>query len=198
MSYVPTGKSESRYFETARRMDRALLELLGEKDYPYITVKELCARAGVNRSTYYLHYETMADLVLECVENLQADFLEQAGFDPASVVGKLRDAPVEELLFITPEYLRPYLTFIRDNAALFRIALANSETLRLDASYKSLLEHVLMPVLDRFHVAQENRRYLMAFYIHGLIAVVAEWLRGDCADPIDHLIEVMQLCVARP
>lgn len=40
------NRAENRYFQTAARMNRALLELLGEKGYEYITVKELCARAG--------------------------------------------------------------------------------------------------------------------------------------------------------
>ena len=59
------NKSESKYFNTALRMDEALLALLEEKDLEYITVKELCHRAGVNRSTFYLHYETIDDLVNE-------------------------------------------------------------------------------------------------------------------------------------
>ena len=59
------NKSESKYFNTALRMDEALIALLEEKDLEYITVKEICRRAGVNRSTFYLHYETIADLVNE-------------------------------------------------------------------------------------------------------------------------------------
>ena len=33
------NKSESKYFNTALRMDEALIELLEEKDLEYITVK---------------------------------------------------------------------------------------------------------------------------------------------------------------
>ena len=49
-------KTESKYFYTAARMDQAFLELLEKKDMEYITVKEICETAGVNRSTFYLHY----------------------------------------------------------------------------------------------------------------------------------------------
>ena len=51
-------------------MDAAFLELLEEKDFAYITVKEICARAGVNRSTFYLHYETIADLLAESAQHI--------------------------------------------------------------------------------------------------------------------------------
>ena len=49
------NKAESKYFNTANLMDEALMRLLEHKDYEYITVKEVCKKAGVNRSTFYLH-----------------------------------------------------------------------------------------------------------------------------------------------
>lgn len=49
-------------------MDDAFLSLLEEKDFEYITVKDVCTRACVNRSTFYLHYENLIDLVEEIVE----------------------------------------------------------------------------------------------------------------------------------
>ena len=53
------NKSESKYLNTARLMDEAFILLLDKKDYEFITVKEICEKAGVNRSTFYLHYETI-------------------------------------------------------------------------------------------------------------------------------------------
>ena len=55
------NKSESKYFNTAVKMDTALMSLLKKKPFEYITVRELCETAGVNRSTFYLHYENMGD-----------------------------------------------------------------------------------------------------------------------------------------
>ena len=58
------NKSESKYFNTALLMDEALLFLLEKKDFEFISVKEVCDKAGVNRSTFYLHYENMDDLLI--------------------------------------------------------------------------------------------------------------------------------------
>ena len=69
------NKSESRYFATAARMGEAFLTLLAKKDFEYITVKEICEVAGVNRSTFYLHYETMSDLLSESVSRMNEQFL---------------------------------------------------------------------------------------------------------------------------
>ena len=64
------NKSESKYYNTACLMDQALLLLLEKKDFDYITVKEICEKAGVNRSTFYLHYETIDDLLMESIDYL--------------------------------------------------------------------------------------------------------------------------------
>lgn len=102
------NKSESKYFATAVRMDEAFLKLLGKKDFAYITVKEICEAAGVNRSTFYLHYETMADLLSESVSHMNEQFLAYMKKDSEAFVAKLRDCPLDELYLITPEYLTPY------------------------------------------------------------------------------------------
>ena len=62
------NKSESKYYNTACLMNESLILLLEKKDYSFITVKEICEKAGVNRSTFYLHYETMNDLLSEPIE----------------------------------------------------------------------------------------------------------------------------------
>ena len=41
------NKQESKYFNTASFFDEALLKLLENKEYEYISVKEICEKAGV-------------------------------------------------------------------------------------------------------------------------------------------------------
>ena len=68
------NKSESKYYNTAVKMDLALISLLKEKPFDYITVSEICSKAGVNRSTFYLHYETIGDLLEETTRYLLNDY----------------------------------------------------------------------------------------------------------------------------
>ena len=95
------NKSESKYFNTALRMDEALLALLEEKDLEYITVKELCHRAGVNRSTFYLHYETITDLVNETLEMVMRRFLSYFPQQEEEILGNLGSRGREELILVT-------------------------------------------------------------------------------------------------
>ena len=68
------NKSESKYFNTAKKMNKALISILEEKSFEYVTVSEICKKAGVNRSTFYLHYENTVDLLNETARYLLDDF----------------------------------------------------------------------------------------------------------------------------
>ena len=192
------NKSESKYFNTAARMDEAFLELLERKDFAYITVKEICEKAGVNRSTFYLHYETIGDLLNESMQYMSSQFLTYFKASTRSMISRLRDCPLDELNLITPEYLTPYLNYIRDHKRLFQTAVENASFLRLDETYDKMFRYVFLPILERYQIPEPDRPYTMAFYVHGLMAITSEWLHDDCADSIDHVIAVMQRCVTQP
>lgn len=188
---------QSRYFETAEVMDATLLELLADKELEFITVKEICAHAGVNRSTFYLHYETIDDLLRETAEFVNRRFAESMGLDTTAVIGSLTIAPKNELLLVTPRYLMPYLRFIEQNKRLFTCMLKRSSVLQLRDSYDALCKHVFEPILNRFAVPERDRAYLMRFFISGLMAIVEQWLENDCDDDVEHIAALMEGLVNR-
>ena len=189
------NRSESKYFATAARMDEAFLALLEEKEFAYITVKEICEKAGVNRSTFYLHYETVGDLLAESTRYIMDKFVENMPQDTADFFEKLQTRPLEELHLITPEYLRPYLNFIKEHRRIFRTAVEHSSVLGMDDAYIALNRHVFTPILDRFYIPPSKQQYIMLFYINGLMGVINEWLKEDCKDSVEHIISVMQICI---
>lgn len=145
-------RSESKYFATAARMDQAFLELIEQKDFAYITVNEICERAGVNRSTFYLHYETIGDLLAERAQHIIDEFVAFMPHETKKFLENLQNCPLEELYLITPEYLTPYLTYIKEHRRVFRTTVEQSSILRIANAYESLNLHVLTPILNRFQV----------------------------------------------
>lgn len=55
-------KSDRRIRRTRAAIQSAFLKLIFEKDINRITIKELCERADINKSTFYLHYQDIYDL----------------------------------------------------------------------------------------------------------------------------------------
>lgn len=189
------NKADSKYFNTAARMDEAFLELLQKKEFAYITVKEICAAAGVNRSTFYLHYETMGDLLEESVHHVHAKFLANYGVQRAP---DIKSCSEQELLWIKPAYLVPYLNFIKEHQQLYRASLKYPTIFQSDYAYHQMFEQFFDPILERFAVPAEERHYHMMFYLKGITAIVEEWVRNGCKDSVEHMITVLQHCIPRP
>lgn len=186
------NRSESKYFNTALRMNESLIELLEEKELEYITVKEICQRAGVNRSTFYLHYETIADLVNETAETIDRRFLSYFPQDRRA----LMDSPDrKDLVLVSREYLLPYLRFIQENKKVYRAAFKNPGGMQTDVRYRKLRQYVLEPIMERFEIPEPHRPYYIAYYVEGVFAIVKEWLGRDCADEVETVIEIILACV---
>lgn len=189
------NKSESKYFNTALKMDRALLDLLKKKQFEYITVSELCKAAGVNRSTFYLHYENIGDLLEETTRYMLDSFLSYFTDDKKSVAFNISDCRLDDLNFINDTYLIPYLTYIKENNELFRVALSEVKILGFEEVYNRLFENIFNPILERFNYPQENRKYVMLYYLNGINAVNLEWLKGGCEKPMKEIAEIIKVCI---
>ena len=189
------NKSESKYFNTALRMDEALIALLEKKDLEYITVKEICHQAGVNRSTFYLHYESIAELLDETMEMINQRFLSYFPQEEEAVLGDMEHRELNDLVFVTQEYLLPYLRFIQDNRKVYRAAFRNPSSMQANARYGVLKQRILDPILERFEIPAARRPYYIAYYVEGIAAIVKEWLRHDCGDSVEMIAAIIESCV---
>lgn len=61
---IPGDSEDQRAQRTRDRLGRALVELMRDKEYEDIEVREIAARAGVGRSTFYAHFEDKDDLLI--------------------------------------------------------------------------------------------------------------------------------------
>mgnify|MGYP003450283104 CR=1 FL=1 len=189
------NKNESKYFNTAVKMDKALLELLEKKDFEYITIKEICALAEVNRSTFYLHYENTSDLLKETTQYITDSFLSYFSVEKQSIDLKFENTDLKELVFITPEYLSPYLTFIKENQKLFRTSIKQFGSMDFNGVYNKMFKYIFNPILERFDFPENSRPYVLKFYLTGITAIVMEWLDKNCSDDMATVIKVIIDCV---
>ena len=188
-------RSQSKYFHTAVRFDRALLALLEKKTFEYITVSELCAEAGVNRSTFYLHYENTQDLLQETTAYLMQDFMSVFPVDAADIHKRLEFGDPGELNFIHDQYLHPYLAYIRDNRRVFSAVLSHPSTFRFEDIFQKLFDGIFNPILERYRYPAQDRKYVLMFYLNGLTAIVQEWLKDDCQKSLEEVSGLIRLCI---
>lgn len=189
------NKSESKYYNTALLMNQALVELLNKKDYEFITVKEICERAGVNRSTFYLHYEAINDLLEETIDNIDKKFVTYFNENANVFFEKLKSASTENLLLITPEYLTPYLTYIKDNRIIHQVAVKHSRIMNSLEKFNSLNEKVFKPIFKGFNIDDKTEHYMISYYLNGITAIINEWIKSGCKDSIEYIEKIIITCV---
>ncbi len=187
------NKSEAKFHNTAAKMDDALIALLEQKDFNDISIMDVCEKAGVNRSTFYAHYDNLYDLLKETQERAVSDFFES--FGTSFGAADFSKMTAEELIFISPQYLVPYLTFIKQNRRLYEVY-NNSNAFPIGDMDKQLIENIFVPIYAKNGVTDKKIvEYMSHYFISGVTAITMEWVRRGCEDDILFICEVISRCV---
>lgn len=189
------NRSESKYFHTALLMDRALISLLAEKDFAYITVKEICTRAGVNRSTFYLHYETIGELLAECLSDTETRFWSSFPSSQRELAQSIQSLTMDELILINHDYLIPYLTFIKENRAVYVAAYKNPACMKSNHQLDWISRSLLYPIMERFGIHAEDQPFWIAFFIQGSCAVINQWISQGCERAVTDIANILIQCI---
>ena len=72
---MSSKKIDRRKKYTRMVLKESLLEILKSKPITSITVKEICERADINRSTFYSHFNDQFDLLFQIEEELIDDMI---------------------------------------------------------------------------------------------------------------------------
>ncbi len=188
------NKNESRYFNTSKKIDDALVSLLEKKEYEFITIKDICKEAKVNRSTFYLHYENINDLLEEVIENANKDFsLAFASIQKKSPAFSNK----EDLMFITDEYLVPYLTFVKKHKKLYQALKNNSLLFKTDETENNIYKNLISKILDKYEIEERYKGYYFEYFVSGIQAIVMKWLNNDCDLDIQEVADLIKKLVKK-
>lgn len=84
------NEKDLRVVKTKEAIYNAFKSLLLEKEYEKISITDVTTLAKINRKTFYSHYETLDDLLLEIQSNLSKEFLGRTkGYDIIKDIDKI-------------------------------------------------------------------------------------------------------------
>lgn len=171
---------ENQRTRLSKKMFRnAVLELLEEKGgIEKISVRELCAKAELNRSTFYAHYAEPREVLAEAEEEILTG--------TAAHIKKIG----EQLTGGGREYLSSFLRYVRDNDRVFRVLLVTAA----DPAFKS--RFMQLSVLNLFEHMQltmeaEKQQYIYSYLLSGSFGVLTQWIRSDYAAAVPELVELL-------
>jgi AcrR family transcriptional regulator len=143
---------DRRVRKTEQAVQSAFAKLLSEKDITYITIKELCDKADINKSTFYLHYKDIYDCAnsfMNCVVDKTIAVMEP--YDFTELVNHLPEI-VEKIMIIFNENKDLYVPFLnspRHSFALYKIKKLTIERL-LEKTADNTMQTVLVKSIASF------------------------------------------------
>ncbi len=127
------NKNDLRFIKTERLLEETYIELKKKSSAP-IKVNKLCEAALINKTTFYIHYETMDDLHMHICQK--------------TVKRILNDCPLADAAFTDTEAsVNALVSAMRENAEILDILFGNNTT---------LLVHMLEQELLKIYIKDEN------------------------------------------
>lgn len=188
---------DPRILRTKVAIQAALIGLIEEKGFEALSVKDLTTRAGINRGTFYLHYQDKYDL-LEQIEN-------EIIADIESIVQRVGPVDAAELKdFDGPlPFIIALFEYLYQHSALMRAFFS----LKGDVAFQNRIRKVIERNLEKLgflnHVRMENllvpSEYLVSYIFSAHMGVVQSWLKKGCREsPYEMALILSQLSIKGP
>lgn len=143
----------------------ALLELMKEKPYKKITIKEIAEKAGVNRSTFYRNFKTKEDLINHYLDDLTEEYIHRiinTDHIDMSQVSKI------------------FAQFWSENLEFIYLLRENGLTYFLLESFNIRIPYIHQSIQNKFpyQISDESLEFSLAFNAGGMWNLLMKWIDG--------------------
>jgi len=159
-------KVDRRVIKTRRQLKKGLAALMKEKSVNQITVKELVEEVDINRSTFYLHFKDIQDLLREIEENMEAQIKRAIEEHPIVSGNENAFYFIEDMFRVLDEEREISKALIGPNGDMGFIH-------RIERIIKENSRETLEKM---FQGKKEDLKYFYAFCLSGCLGLVKVWL----------------------
>ena len=168
-------KNNSRYKMSSEKIETAFLALILNHQYEEITISQVCKQAGVNRSTFYCHYDDINDLIIK----IESKFAKST----AAIFGYGERQTHEAFIEL--------FTFVKENKYFYKAF--------LNIPYATLAEKkikidVLKNIGENSNIAQSKKIgifYRASFFGAGIKEMCRLWLERDCPESPEEMAKLL-------
>lgn len=160
-------------------LKNALMDLLSEKgSVTKISVRELCERADLNRSTFYAHYSEPKELL----EEVEAELLD-ATREHLQKIGAENDIGAHR-------YLLSFLIYIKENDKPFRTLLIDAGDLEFRSKF---MQQSIIQFVENLNISfpKEQEQYIYSYILNGSTGVIIQWMRSDYSIDENALVDLL-------
>lgn len=184
--------TDLRVIRTKESILHALVELIDEKGFDSLTVKDITTRAKINRGTFYAHYQDKYDLMTKCQEEIMhgmADIIKQNFPDGIAEIGT--SSPI----FTQLPHIISIFEFLNKNRGFMKSVLGPKGDLSFQTNLKDFIWETLFESHPTPLLKEENLlvpgQYLTSYMSSAFIGVVQQWLNNGCKETPQEMTRIL-------
>lgn len=179
-------KIDRRIRKTKTQLRAGLARLMQKKSIKEITVKELVEEVDINRSTFYLHYTDIYQM-LECIER---ELMEE-------IAKAIEAHPLDPLHKDTFPFIAQIFTILEENKDICCALLGPNGDMAFVGRIEEIIEaNILNHLSAMFPKNIHDIEYTYAFCLNGCVGLVKTWLTGEHHETPQHMAELTHSLVA--
>ncbi|UHA72469.1 TetR/AcrR family transcriptional regulator [Paenibacillus sp. 481] len=172
-------KAEYRSAIRSRNMiRRALVELMLEKEFQKITIKDIVDRADVSRGTFYAHFSD----VHAVIEQIEIEIMEK-------MIEFLDEFKHTDLIQNVMPFLVKVSHFLGQDIEFYRMLIKIDHACTFLTKVKVVFIKSLLSYERKMDTEQEREAFLLHvnFFASGLVAMYQDWFEGKIDGSLDDL-----------
>ena len=148
---------------TKSLLQTSLIELMQEKPFHKITIKEICDRADLNRTTFYLHYTDQTELLNDVITQLENELSQYIYMSDENGMGYK---------------IQKYLEYVKGNAKVYRTLMRSDDE---GGARTRIITDIIRDNKEDLPMFGDVKksRYIYKFIIEGIVSVVLYWIDND-------------------
>lgn len=171
-------KGNQRTVQTENRIKKVFLDLLGKKEIGSISVSEICREARIHRTTFYVHYKDVADLMDHLVGEMYL---------------QIKELLVEEGKGMRSHGLQKLFDLVGQHREFFRVCIETMGVVEFtfDRLPEELQKNIERIVPEMGFASGEELLYHQIFFCQGLSAVIRRWIAGGCKESPEQMERII-------
>lgn len=165
------SESDPRSIRTRQRLRDALVHLAAEKRFASLTIQDVTQQAGLNRTTFYLHYSGLHELLEDCSRTLFGQM--RANIYDNKIVDFHQDS-----LAVVP-FVEAVFQHLEVHEKFYRLMLGRQGDPLFRGLFQDLLSELIFePITERNPSGDLNPQLEMTirFFSAGFTGIAAWWL----------------------
>ena len=180
-------RSDLRVINTRKRLRRTFARLMSEKPIQNITVAELCARAEINRSTFYAHYSDIYDLQQKLEQEIYGEF--QATLAQVDLAAGSQDLAGGSSQSNVPLFMITMFGFLKRNADMCAVFLGPHSDRKFVMNLLDIAKETTIEQYGRAYkkASAHQLELFYTFIAYGCIGLLEYWMKSGFSESVEEM-----------